>query len=121
MEVATSPTLMSDPSQLDPLLATDGWQTLMTFTRENGRKFLLSSLHKDSSLIPEVAQSAPGLGAMDDDIPQDILDQIAAEQAAAGGSAPASGGGTPGVKICPHCTFENDVGRTDCDVCGLPL
>jgi len=102
MEVATSPTLMSDPSQLDPLLATDGWQTLMTFTRENG------------------PQSASGLGAMDD-IPQDILDQIAAEQAAASGSAPASGSGTPGVKICPHCTFENDVRRTDCDVCGLPL
>jgi len=29
-----------------------------------------------------------------------------------------SGGGK---KFCPHCTFENDAGATDCDVCGLPL
>lgn len=121
MEVATSPTLMRDSSQLDPLLATDGWQTLMTFTRENGCEFVLSSPQQDSSLIPEVAQSASALEAMDDDIPQDILDQIAAEQAADSGSVPASGGDIPGVKICPHCTFENDLRKTDCDVCGLPL
>lgn len=41
MQIATSTTLMSDPSQLDPLLATDGWQTLMTFTREHAREFNL--------------------------------------------------------------------------------
>lgn len=27
----------------------------------------------------------------------------------------------PAVVACPHCTFENPVGSTDCDVCGLPL
>ncbi|KAE9395934.1 polyubiquitin-tagged protein recognition complex, Npl4 component [Gymnopus androsaceus JB14] len=104
MQVATSPNLMTDPSQLDPLLATDGWQTLMTFTRENAREFC-----------------SPSKTKIEHDIPQDILDQIAAEQAAAGGSGPASGAGTPGIKICPHCTFENGAGNTDCDVCGLPL
>ncbi|KAF5384003.1 hypothetical protein D9757_006992 [Collybiopsis confluens] len=108
MRVVTSPTLMGDPSQLDPLLATDGWQTLMTFTRENA------------------PQRGTTLGAMDEDIPQDILDQIAAQEAAeASGSGPASGAasgtGTPGIKTCPHCTFENEARRTDCEVCGLPL
>ncbi|KAJ3768928.1 NPL4 family-domain-containing protein [Lentinula raphanica] len=110
MKVATSPTLMSDPSQLDPLFATDGWQTLMTFTREHAPQ--------------QVSRSV-----MDEDIPQDILDQIAAEQAAAEESRPASGiasnatsgAATPGIKTCPHCTFENDATRTDCEVCGLPL
>ncbi|KAJ3980164.1 NPL4 family-domain-containing protein [Lentinula detonsa] len=109
MKAATSPTIMSDASQLDPLIATDGWQTLMTFTRENAP-----------------AQQGSALGSvMDEDIPQDILDQIAAEQAAAGGSGPASGAAsgaaTPGIKTCPHCTFENDAASTDCEVCGLPL
>lgn len=25
------------------------------------------------------------------------------------------------VKACPHCTFENEAGASDCEVCGLPL
>ena len=65
-----------------------------------------------------------------DDIPPEVYDQIAAEEAAAAanrsgaGSASASAGstsrkGTP--RICPHCTFENSHGGSDCEVCGLPL
>ncbi|KIK62280.1 hypothetical protein GYMLUDRAFT_72882 [Collybiopsis luxurians FD-317 M1] len=120
MQVATSPTLMSDPSQLDPLLDTDGWQTLMTFTREN-------ALYSSCISTPLAQQGSTVGGALDEDIPQDILDQIAAQEAAeaAGGSGPgsgvASGTGTPGMKTCPHCTFENEARRTDCEVCGLPL
>lgn len=38
MKTVTSATLLEDPSQLDPLLATEGWQTLMTFTRESARE-----------------------------------------------------------------------------------
>ena len=34
----------------------------------------------------------------------------------AGGSGGADDGGA-----CPHCTFVNEPGATDCDVCGLPL
>lgn len=42
---------------------------------------------------------------------------------AAGGAGPAAGGaGDDGVKVCPHCTFENGPGAgQDCEVCGLPL
>ena len=39
MRIVTSPNLLEDLSQLDPLLATEGWNTLMTFTRESGCKF----------------------------------------------------------------------------------
>lgn len=28
---------------------------------------------------------------------------------------------TSTFKACPHCTFENPAGATDCEVCGLPL
>ncbi|BGP47282.1 nuclear protein localization protein 4 [Rhodotorula kratochvilovae] len=38
------------------------------------------------------------------------------------GDAGAAGGGGGGVRVCPHCTFENEAGAgQDCEVCGLPL
>lgn len=55
---------------------------------------------------------------MDDDIPPEVFDQIAAENAASAGGG---GGSSAGVKVCPHCTFENTHGGHDCEVCGLPL
>lgn len=67
----------------------------------------------------------------DDELPQEVRDQIAqmeAQDAAAAsntGQAPAEdvemGGTAGGIKICPHCTFENTHGAGDCEVCGLPL
>lgn len=99
MRIVTSPTLLEDLSQLDPLLATEGWNTLMTFTRESGSN-------------PTVASSR------DEDIPQEVFDQIAAEEAAARGTG---NGGESSIRICPHCTFENAHGGADCEVCGLPL
>lgn len=38
LEVASSPNLFDDPSLLDKVLHSDGWQTLMTFTKEMGRE-----------------------------------------------------------------------------------
>ncbi|KAK0473285.1 NPL4 family-domain-containing protein [Armillaria novae-zelandiae] len=104
MRTVTSSTLLDDVSQLDPLLSTEGWHTLMTFTRESAPQ-------------PN-ATSTPA--AMDEDIPQDVLDQIAASEAASGESG-GTGSGRTGTRTCPHCTFENDHGGTDCEVCGLPL
>jgi nuclear protein localization family protein 4 len=60
----------------------------------------------------------------DDDIPREIFDQIAAEEAAgasAGGLGRNMDMDGPGIRICPHCTFENVHRGTDCEVCGLPL
>ena len=76
--------------------------------------------HYSPDDIPSAARptsSAPAdLGHHHDEIPQDIFDQIAAEEA-----AQSQGGGNSRVRICPHCTFENDHGGHDCEVCGLPL
>jgi len=104
ISTATAPDL-EDPQVLDPLIRTDGWQTLMTFTRETAPP-------------PRPATSAASgtsQTAMDEDIPQDIFDQIAREE---GGHAGGTGGN---IRICPHCTFENTHGGSDCEVCGLPL
>ena len=61
---------------------------------------------------------------MDSDIPQEVLDQIAAEEASHGGVGRDSNGGngnSSAIRVCPHCTFENDHSGRDCEVCGLPL
>ena len=42
IRTVSSPTLLDDPSQLDPLLATESWQSLMTFAREAARKDLFT-------------------------------------------------------------------------------
>jgi nuclear protein localization family protein 4 len=106
VSTVTSPSLLEDPLALNALFKTESWQTLMTFTRESAPS------------LPST--SAPGLSSshIDEDIPQDVFDQIAAEEAARREGP--SGVGS-GVKICPHCTFENPQGETDCEVCGLPL
>jgi len=38
VQTLSLPKLLEEPSLLDPLLATEGWQTLMTFTRESSRE-----------------------------------------------------------------------------------
>ncbi|KAK7058343.1 nuclear protein localization protein 4 [Paramarasmius palmivorus] len=105
LTTASSPKLLEDQSALDPVLTSDGWQTLMTFTREHA---------------PPAKKTAPQIHD-DDGIPQDVLDQIAADDAARAGGSNWETAGSGGTKTCPHCTFENESGRRDCDVCGLPL
>ncbi|KAG6869146.1 hypothetical protein C0993_012245 [Termitomyces sp. T159_Od127] len=76
--------LLEEPSALDLLFATDGWQTLMTFTRE-------SAPARPPSSAPIRSSSH-----MDEDIPQEVFDQIAAEEAAHGDAAGSS------LRVCPH-------------------
>ncbi|KAH9853016.1 polyubiquitin-tagged protein recognition complex Npl4 component [Lenzites betulinus] len=91
---------------LDELVQTEGWLTLMTFAREAAPKRPSGGQLPSSSHAP-----------MDTDIPPEVFDQIAREEEAArGGSSSAAG-----VRVCPHCTFENAHGGSDCEVCGLPL
>ncbi|KAL1741076.1 hypothetical protein HDZ31DRAFT_67283 [Schizophyllum fasciatum] len=102
MRAVSSPVLLREPALLDPVLQCEGWHTLMTFTRE--------------SAPPSRPQTNPpsgsGSNAMDEDIPPEVYDQIAASEAQGSGGGP---------RICPHCTFENYHGGSDCEVCGLPL
>ncbi|KAI0359004.1 polyubiquitin-tagged protein recognition complex Npl4 component [Trametes cingulata] len=104
MRTATAPDL-ENPTVLDDLLRTEGWLTLMTFARESAPKRPSNAELPSSSHAP-----------MDTDIPPEVFDQIAREEEAARGS-----GSSAGVRICPHCTFENTHGGSDCEVCGLPL
>ncbi|KAI0374534.1 polyubiquitin-tagged protein recognition complex Npl4 component [Pilatotrama ljubarskyi] len=104
MRTATAPDLES-PTVLDDLLRTEGWLTLMTFARESAPKRPSSADLPSSSHAP-----------MDTDIPPDVFDQIARQEEAARGTSSGTG-----VRICPHCTFENTHGGSDCEVCGLPL
>ncbi|KAI0274867.1 polyubiquitin-tagged protein recognition complex Npl4 component [Gloeopeniophorella convolvens] len=104
VRVASAPDL-EDPTVLDALLATESWQTLTTFARE-------------SAPAPErpaqPAPDAPPSHMLDDDIPPELFDDFAA-------AATAAGGALSNVRVCPHCTFENSHGGSDCEVCGLPL
>lgn len=66
-----------------------------------------------------------GLGSSIDDM-QDIQGDDFPELGAAGGSGSGDamgggGGDTDGPVACPHCTFENPPGTSDCEVCGLPI
>ncbi|KAG6814021.1 hypothetical protein H0H92_003871 [Tricholoma furcatifolium] len=68
MQAVSRPNLLEDPSSLDALLATESWHTLMTFTRE-------SAPARPSSSAPSIPSAH-----MDEDIPQELLDQFAAEE-----------------------------------------
>jgi len=105
MRTASLPNLLENTTLLDPLLTTEGWQTLMTFTRESA---------------PPSSTPAHPPGSTDHGIDPDIMAQIRAQEAASGGP-PTDMGGSGGIRICPHCTFENSHGGGDCEVCGLPL
>ncbi|EKM60763.1 uncharacterized protein PHACADRAFT_246881 [Phanerochaete carnosa HHB-10118-sp] len=110
LRAASSPKLLEDPSALDSVITTESWQTLMTFTREMGPA-------RPSSSAPTLG----GPSAMNEEIPAEYYEQIAREQAESASAG--DGGAAPqtGIRICPHCTFENTHGGTDCEICGLPL
>jgi nuclear protein localization family protein 4 len=59
---------------------------------------------------------APG-PSMQEEIPSDLFDEIAAEN----GQYSRAPNSSRMTRVCPHCTFENSHSGTDCDVCGLPL
>ncbi|KAF9535475.1 NPL4 family-domain-containing protein [Crepidotus variabilis] len=116
MRTASMSNLLENAKNIDPVLSLSSWQTLLAVANE-------SAPSRPSSSAPTGA-SIP----MDDDIPQEVYDQIAAEEAAARGAAsstgPSSAAGSSaagGIRICPHCTFENTHSASDCEVCGLPL
>ncbi|KAH9919119.1 polyubiquitin-tagged protein recognition complex Npl4 component [Fomitopsis serialis] len=106
IRTATSPNL-DDPTVLDALIRTEGWQTLMTFTRETIPARPATSAPSGSTHTP-----------MDEDIPPDVFDQIARQSGGQGDGFGSAGGGE---RVCPHCTFVNTHGGSDCEICSLPL
>ncbi|KAG8959970.1 nuclear protein localization protein 4 [Tulasnella sp. 419] len=106
-KVVTAPNL-DDPHILDSAIQTDGWQTLMAITED-------SAPRRPNRAAPQ--QPAPGTS--DADIPPELFDAIDIPPDTGFGSSGGAGGS--GVKVCPHCTFENPSSNVDCEVCGLPL
>ncbi|GAA5894513.1 hypothetical protein JCM8208_006261 [Rhodotorula glutinis] len=107
------------------LFASPNWQTFLVVAQEQapqpparnypGAQQPQQTL--DGFDIPpdvDVPPSAAGAGAFGD--------ETGAAGGAGGADAGAGGGGDDGIKVCPHCTFENGPGAgQDCEVCGLPL
>ncbi|KAI0344127.1 polyubiquitin-tagged protein recognition complex, Npl4 component [Trametopsis cervina] len=116
LRAASAPDL-EDPGVSDELFGTESWQTLVTFARE---------MAPQQSSGQTVGSSSGH--AMDEDIPRELLDQFTREEGGSGGVGAAGGAGagagesaSRGIRVCPHCTFENSHGGSDCEVCGLPL
>ncbi|KAG9102836.1 nuclear protein localization protein 4 [Ceratobasidium sp. 370] len=80
---------------MEAVMNSEGWQTLMAIVQQNAPS----------------AQTTGGRARPDSpfEIPPELR-----EEAMAGVE---SGGPRP----CPHCTFVNEPGRTDCEICSLPL
>ncbi|KAI0257339.1 polyubiquitin-tagged protein recognition complex Npl4 component [Lactifluus subvellereus] len=106
VRVASAPNL-DDPAVLDPLLVTESWQTVTTFSRESA----------PPRRPTQPAPDGPPAHLLDDDIPPELFDEIAAPTRVGASDSR----GSAGVRVCPHCTFENTHSGNDCDVCMLPL
>ncbi|GAA93620.1 uncharacterized protein L969DRAFT_91285 [Mixia osmundae IAM 14324] len=83
---------------IQALLASDSWQTLSAIAREHAAPTSANAVMDDSfAEIPDVG------------VPPNALQDTAGVD------------DVPGVKICPHCTYENSASAIDCEICSLPL
>ncbi|WWC58679.1 nuclear protein localization protein 4 [Kwoniella dejecticola CBS 10117] len=111
----------SDRNALEELFASGGWSTLLTIAESSSSASAPVQSNPPSRAFgemgidsPHTAGSSANISAMGDVEPS--------TGGAGGGESGAGGGGSgTGERICPHCTFVNEAGRSDCDICGLPL
>lgn len=93
------------------LFGSSGWQTLLSLADATNAAMspLASNAAADqfAGMGIDSSSSSPPAGASGTGTP------------GGAGSAPAASASGP--RACPHCTFINEPGATDCDVCGLPL
>ncbi|KIR37157.1 nuclear protein localization protein 4 [Cryptococcus deuterogattii MMRL2647] len=117
---ATAHAHPNDTHALEELFASDGWQTLLTIVD--------SEVSSNGRSNPPPTSSFNNLG-----IDSPSFTGPSGGGSATGSSAPPSGPGSVGAgagasasassreRICPHCTFVNEHGGSDCEICGLPL
>lgn len=79
---------------------------------------LLDEIHGITRPSSTGRASGSGLGSSMDDM-QDIERDF--PELAAGSDPVGGGADSSGPVACPHCTFENPPGTSDCEVCGLPI
>jgi nuclear protein localization family protein 4 len=140
--IGTAPSF-EEPTLLDPLLESDGWRTLMALVTESPAakgKGVDRSAGGNSGIGGTGSGSGGGGGGFADDgfeeIPPELLEEMGMTgggfgpggmdldddiPASGGNSRPISRGNAGRKKICPHCTYENRPGATDCEMCTLPL
>ena len=99
-----------DVQALTALLTSPGWRTLVALARETAPP--PSSPPSAGTSARDSSSAAAGT----DPAPTDSIVDAPTVSADAGVSSSAADG-----VACPHCTFLNAPGSTDCDVCGLPL
>ncbi|EGG11031.1 uncharacterized protein MELLADRAFT_42071 [Melampsora larici-populina 98AG31] len=99
-------------SAAEKLFHTNSWQTFMAILKET-----LPGPPVPARDYASQSQTANNGTAADGfpDIPADSYNDVQM-----GGTLPADEQGTASL-ACPHCTFENEPGTTDCMVCGLPV
>jgi nuclear protein localization family protein 4 len=99
---ATAHAHTNDIGVLDKLFSSNGWLTLLTITESSAPPSRSNGASNGRSETPLAAFEGMGITSP-------------ADTSSGGGS----GGGGP--KTCPHCTFVNENGGGDCEICGLPL
>jgi nuclear protein localization family protein 4 len=97
-----------DPEALEHLFASGGWQTLLQIVESSAAGSGTNAPGGAGNETPSAAFEGMGI-----DSPHGQTDA-----SAAGGGG---GGDSGGERICPHCTYINEPGSSDCEVCGLPL
>ncbi|KIR82129.1 nuclear protein localization protein 4 [Cryptococcus gattii EJB2] len=120
---ATAHAHPNDTLALEELFASDGWQTLLTIV--------------DSEVSPNGRSNPPPTSSFNNlgiDSPS-FTGPPGGGGSGTESSAPPSGPGSVGAgagagagasassreRVCPHCTFVNEHGGGDCEICGLPL
>ncbi|GAA5869997.1 hypothetical protein JCM8547_001437 [Rhodosporidiobolus lusitaniae] len=108
--------------ELAKLFGSPGWQTWVAVAQEQAPSPPTRDYPGASSSSQQPTTTADGF-----EIPPDIDQPPSAfaggdvDMGGSGGGGGGGGAGDGGVRICPHCTFENAHGGQDCEICGLPL
>lgn len=93
------------PAAFDNLMSRAGWQNILLIARESiiSGEFIVSKRTKFMRFLDSGASDSTRQGE-----PPTEISAIETDDG-------------PRIHICPHCTYENTHGGSDCDVCGLPL
>ncbi|WVQ62138.1 nuclear protein localization protein 4 [Kwoniella botswanensis] len=106
----------SDKNALEELFGSGGWQTLLTIVESSSSANVPVQSAPPSRAFGELGIDSPHAGGSSTDLSGL---NIPPEPSTSTSLGPQGGDG--GERICPHCTFVNEAGRSDCDICGLPL
>ncbi|GAA5927715.1 nuclear protein localization protein 4 [Sporobolomyces koalae] len=112
---------------LSKLYSSPNWQTFLMIVSQQQQETTNNLPDKDYPGQPQQQQQQQqqmidGFEIPPDvDVPPDSFPREPSTTTTSTSTATEGGGGGGGMQVCPHCTFENEPGVQDCDICGLPL